>query len=269
MKTSLKFHTCVLAAIFMLGCTRVPSEGKSVEETAAKTETTVEPAALPATMPANPPLQPGDYSPSFNVAGVPPFVREAKTWDELTRSLPAKDANYLREVNHNYFGAIAFHSAQERHYLESAGFPMPEEWLAARHMGDEQPKALSDAGNMKARAIYLDRLMARASEYLPLRDSDDTTYRNSPGHSYSMSAYELSGQLQHSYKSPFAAYVLGAMYSKLNYPPSPEPAAAGIFSAFDAGDKRAVDILNRYASAHPDMNIGKIMVARSATRVAK
>lgn len=194
------------------------------------------------------------------------YVQGMKTWDEIMRSIPPDDARYLRKINANYFGAISFSSPEEKSYLKSSGFPLPEEWLTAKSMSDQELKGLSDSGGVKAKAFYLDRLIERASEYLDLRESDDVAYRNSLGAKYSLQAYELTAQIQAVNKSPFRGYLLGSAYSRLNYPASPEAGAAGMFVAYGSGDKRALNILSDYESKHPNMDISKILAAHNAMR---
>jgi hypothetical protein len=197
-----------------------------------------------------------------------PLQQSAVSWDDTVAGLPKEKAQYLRKIQARYFGAFAFSDDEERQYLEAAGFPSIEEWLTAMQMSDTELKALSDTGDGKAQAIYLDRMMDRASEYLYLREINDTAYRASPGHSYSMKAYELSTQVQFSHRSPFTGYLLGAMYSTLNYPPSPESAAAGMLVAADAGDPRAATFFSDYLAHHPSLDRDLIQVARNAMDVS-
>lgn len=193
-------------------------------------------------------------------------VGQHETWDGLIDSIPKEDAKYLNSINSNYFGALSFKSKDELRELAAKGFPLPEEWLEARSMTDEELKKLSNSGNLKAKAFYLDRLISRADEYFDLRGVDDVAYQASPGAKYSLQAYELAAQIQSSYKSAFGGYLLGSAYSRLNFPQSPEAGAAGMFVALNAGDKRALGLLRTYEATHPDMNIGEIMSAYGALR---
>ena len=194
------------------------------------------------------------------------YVGSEYSWDGIVRSVSPEEAKYLQQANSNYFGALAFDNAKELQELVAKGFPLPEEWLEARSMTDQDLKALVDSGNVKAKAFYLDRLVNQASDYLDLRGVDDQKYQDSPGSRLSLLAYEQAAQVQTSYKSPFAGYLLGSTYSRLNYPPSPESAAAGILVAFDTGDERALNLMNTYQAQHPNMDITKIMAAYGALR---
>lgn len=193
-------------------------------------------------------------------------IRTHNTWNETIDSMPKNDAAHLSSINANYFGSLAFDDADELQDMAAKGFPLPEEWIEASYMTDQELKALSDSGNLKAKVFYLDRLLTRANEYFDLRGVDDSAYQRSPGAKYSLLAYELAAQIQSSYKSPFSGYLLGAAYSRLNYPQSPESAAAGMFVALSAGDKRALGLFRRYEVMHPNMNAGEIMSAYSALR---
>lgn len=197
-----------------------------------------------------------------------PRQKPAVSWDDTVARLPREKAEYLRGLQARYFGSLSFADEKERQYLETAGFPSIEAWLNARQMSDDELKALSDTGDGKAQAIYLDRLITRASDYLYLREVDDAAYRASPGYSYSLKAYELSTQVQFSHRSPFTGYLLGAMYSTLNYPPSPETAAAGMLAAADAGDPRAAALLSDYLAQHPNLDQNLIQVARRSMNVS-
>ena len=134
---------------------------------------------------------------------------------------------------------------------------------------EPDPCFQSDDRSGKASAIYLNRIIDRSIEYLPLRDKDDSAYRASAGYRYSLEAYALANQIQARYKSPFSSYLLGSMYSQLSYLTSPEMAAAGMFEAFDAGDPRASSFVHQFQASHPQLKLEDIMVARSATRTAK
>lgn len=195
-------------------------------------------------------------------------LQSTVSWDETVASLPKDKAQYLQKIQARYFGSLAFSNDEERQYLEAAGFPSIEEWLNAMQMSDTELKAISDTGDGKAQAIYLDRMIERASGYLHLRDINDAAYRASPGHSYSLKAYEISTQVQLSHRSPFTGYLLGAMYSTLNYPPSPETAAAGMLVAADAGDPRAAALFSDYLAQHPNLDRDLIQVARNAMDVS-
>lgn len=195
------------------------------------------------------------------------YTIRANSWQEFLQTVTAEEATYLKQVDANYFGALSYANPQMLRDLASDGFPLPEEWLEARKMSDAELKALSDGGSNKAKLFYLDRLLDQASQYLDLRNNkNESAYRNSPGPRLSLLAYELATQLQASYKSPFGGYLSGYVYSRLNYPASPESAAAGIFVAFDRGDKRAIELLRQFQTQHPNLDMSAVLAAYSSLK---
>lgn len=191
---------------------------------------------------------------------------EAPQWKELIATLPADQAAYLESVNARYFGALAYDSPQMLKEMVALGFPTPDEWLRAREMTDQDLATLADRGNRKAQAFQLDRVLAQTAEYATLRDKDPDAYAKSMGPRLAMRANELAPRIQASDKSAFAAYLLGHTYAALSQPASPESAAAGMFLAVERGDRRAVNLLQRYQAKHPGMNIGVVMAAYSSFR---
>ncbi|MGG6345219.1 hypothetical protein ACQ5SA_18450 [Stenotrophomonas indicatrix] len=183
--------------------------------------------------------------------------------------MPEDKAAYLHSIKNRYFGAIAYENEQERRYLEDSGFPSIDEWLQARAMNDNQLQQWASNGDGKAMAFYIDRMLERATPYLHLRGVDETAYKASPAASYALKAYEFSTQIQSTHKSPFTGYLLGAMFSTLAYPQSPESAAAGIMAARDAGDPRASALLLAYEVNHPGMNQQVILAARRAMETSQ
>lgn len=195
------------------------------------------------------------------------YTIRADSWQDFLRTVTTEEAAYLKQVDANYFGAMSYANPQMLRDLASTGFPLPEEWLEARKMSDAELKALSDGGSNKAKLFYLDRLLGQASQYLELRnENDESAYRNSPGPRLSLLAHELAPQLQASYKSPFGGYLLGYVYSRLSYPESPESAAAGIFVAFDRGDKRAIELLRHFQEKQPNLDMSAVLAAYSSLK---
>lgn len=90
-------------------------------------------------------------------------LEAAPSWDARLAKLPERDRAYLEAVNGRYYGALAFASLQEQRELVALGFPMPEEWLAARDTPDAELERLATAGNQKARMFHIDRVSERVS----------------------------------------------------------------------------------------------------------
>lgn len=183
----------------------------------------------------------------------------AGSWNALLRTLVQDDSDYLKSKNDAYFGAFDYSSEEEFEKLVELGFPTPAEWLNARRMNDQELTALADTGNAKAMAFLLDRLLDKASPDLHLRGRDDAAFAASPGYRHLLSASELAPKVKAVYQGPFAAYQLGYAYSMMSFPQTYEPAVAGMFVALDRGDTRAVDFLQNYQAAHPDLDIAVVL----------
>ena len=78
--------------------------------------------------------------------------------------LPQQEQAILRDIDARYYGANKFTAAAEQRELANQGFPMPEEWLAASRLADEELEQMANAGNIKAGMFYSDRLGSRLME---------------------------------------------------------------------------------------------------------
>ncbi|MGE8211534.1 MAG: hypothetical protein ACN6RH_18715 [Stenotrophomonas rhizophila] len=194
-------------------------------------------------------------------------IAATTSWDAEVRRMPKADAAYLQAIKERYFGAVAYENERERRQLEDAGFPSMEEWRQTRMMSDSELQRGAETGDGKAMAFYVDRMMERAAPYLHLRGADDAAYNASPGAGYVLKAYAYSTQVQFAHRSPFTGYLLGAVFSTLAYPQSPESAAAGMMAARDAGDPRAEALLAAYGARHPDMNQETVLAAHRAMKI--
>ncbi len=202
--------------------------------------------------------------PSKFVFKQPSYPIRAKDWDELLKGLTSDDGAFLKEKNEQYFGVFEYGSEMELKERAASGFPLSDEWLAARAMSDQELKSMADAGNIKAKAFYLDRVLSEASPYLSLRGVNDIEFSQGKGNKLAMEAAERAMQIQSSYSGPFAGYQLGYAYSTLSYPYSPESAAAGMFIAMERGDRRALGYLQNYQQMHRNMDVSTVMAAYSS-----
>ncbi len=80
--------------------------------------------------------------------------------------MPDSDQAYLSDVSDRYFGTMEFLDETEQRKLVEQGFPMPEEWLAARNLPIEDLERLVEQGNVKAKMFYIDRI---TQEIAPMR----------------------------------------------------------------------------------------------------
>lgn len=186
-------------------------------------------------------------------------VRGAPSWDARLSRLPAAEEAWLQERNDHYADALAFGSLEEQQRMIAQGFPMPEEWLAAKRMPDLELEGLAKAGNRKARMFYIDRVSDRIGS---IRGSGQGLKTSSPQDmallSRAAAADTMALQLMKSTGSPFAAYLDARINAAMTQYTPPESMASAILLAGDLGDARARELRARYFRDHPDMDAALI-----------
>ena len=174
------------------------------------------------------------------------YVREADSWDARLETMTSSERARLEALNARYFGMLGFDSAEEQRKLAEAGFPMPEEWLAADAMSDEALATLAKANSPKGSIFYANRELDRfheakqqmidAGQY---RELDRSVMRPKvEAMVYAANALALT-------RSPFAAYLYGSVYEQLFGDPAYTAAAISVAGAL--GDKRAGDLAHEFA----------------------
>lgn len=159
---------------------------------------------------------------------------EFRSWSEWIASSPAADQEYLSQLNNRYVGLLSYGSEQELEALTKAGFPTPEEWLAARDLSDVELEARAEGGNIKAQIFYADRMAWKA--HALKRMAESIAERNlalAKAEKYAAMALSEPGG------GAFAAYLYGFANSERTG--MIEYALAGALVAGDLGDPRAVD----------------------------
>lgn len=190
-------------------------------------------------------------------------LRTFPSWEAAINQADVADREYLAAVNSRYLGTLEFHSEDEQQKLVQQGFPMPEEWISARHMADEELRRLADAGNIKAQMFFIDRT---AERFLPDRatrglDLDDPTDKALFDDAVQSAVY--SSNMLRVTRSPFVAYLLGQYDFATNSGNPPEFMAASLQLAAELGDTRASQISRVYFEQNPGMNTGLISQAYS------
>lgn len=188
-------------------------------------------------------------------------LEAAPSWDARLAKLPERDRAYLEAVNGRYYGALAFASLQEQRELVALGFPMPEEWLAARDTPDAELERLATAGNQKARMFHIDRVSERVAPILSVRGfesapDDEELFRQFVG------ATAMATRLLQDTRSPFAAYLAGRIMSSGTLGGQPEAIAAS-FQLKDLGDPRADRFRDSFLEQHSGMDVATVMTAYS------
>ncbi len=193
-------------------------------------------------------------------------VNKATSWDDRLASLTTQEQALLRDVATRYYGAVKFYSSEEQIELAQNGFPMPEEWLAASQLTDDELKRQADAGNIKAQMFYSDRLGSRLMEMQATRKADIALSDEAQARIVGLASQALSSsaKLMKTSNSPFAAYVYGRSLSGSTPGAQPEAMAGAFFAARDRGDIRANNLMATFTRQNPGMNNQTIMSAYSA-----
>lgn len=191
-------------------------------------------------------------------------VQIADSWEARIATLPPRDREWLNGLNGKYAGALGFSSREEQERLIRLGFPMPEEWLAARSMTDDALEGLAKSGNVKAQMLHVDRV---ASQIAPAQETGKGL-GNSPADRELLRRYSaatlMADELLRNTKSPFSAYLRGQLFSSGSQYTPPEYYAGGIMLAEQLGDARADTIRQNFSKSHPDMNADTLMSAYSS-----
>lgn len=157
---------------------------------------------------------------------------------------------------------FSFKNAKQLEWLVTQGFPTPDDVLAASSMSDDELKKLSEGGNFKAGAFYLQRLANRQQERLRKGGGDDASDRDLVREL--MQAAELEERLA-SEGAAFGAYVLAQRSAASG---EHARAMAGYAYAASLGDTRASDILAFYANSHPAVSPAAALSAYRAVTAA-
>ncbi len=196
-------------------------------------------------------------------------VQTAPSWEARVAALPPPDQAYLEEVRERYFGTLAFQDEAEQRELVRQGFPMPEEWLAARELPTSELERLADAGSVKARMFYIDRV---SQEIGPRQARGDGLDPSLPDERALLGrigrASAMTSELLRRSRSPFAAYVVGRFLSAMSHGNPPEPFAASFLMADRLGHRRAMELQKQFLTAHPGTDASAIMTHYSALRSA-
>ena len=189
-------------------------------------------------------------------------LEAAASWDARLATLPERDRAYLETINGRYYGALVFANEQEQRELIALGFPMPEEWLAARDTPDAELERQAIAGNQKARMFHTDRVSERVAPVLTVRG-----FENTPGDQelfrQFVDATAMVANLLHDTRSPFAAYLAGRIVSSGTLGGQPEAIAASFQLARELGDPRADSFRDTFLDQHPGMDVATVMTAYS------
>lgn len=259
-----RFHAIALVACLVpMGCAGHSGSSSTTETTAAgivDTQQSDEAAADIAGDRAQSLIQSGHIAlpQSLRLPGVD-SVRAAPSWREAVTLYSADEQRFLRARSAAYFHVLQFGSEQQQRQMIEQGFPMPEEWLAARNIPDEELKRLAETGNAKAQMFYIDRSISVLSAVLSQRGLDTKNAQDMQLLQLYASISTLTRSRFRDTKSPFAAYQLGLFETRASQTQSPEPFAASIHIAAELGHTGADQIANVFHQQHPGLNAGTVM----------
>ena len=93
------------------------------------------------------------------------------SWDSLVDSLSEEERAIAERLRFTYPEAYQFSSAEQLQWMVENGYPMPEEYLLARELGQEKLVGLAKAGNQKAVMLAYDLILDESS-----RNADDNDH---------------------------------------------------------------------------------------------
>lgn len=190
------------------------------------------------------------------------YVKAARSWDERLSMLTTAERSRLESLNARYYGMLDFDSAEEQQAMIDAGVPMPEEWLAAASMSDEQLAAMAKAHSPKGSMFYADRQLDRfVAAKQRLAESGIETDFDSDVINSRAQALVYAGQALALTRRPFAAYMYGGIGERLFG--EPEYGAAALSVGLALGDPQASDYVREYMAHRqlvqaPPLNFGSV-----------
>ncbi len=192
-------------------------------------------------------------------------VESAPSWKVRLLQLPAADQSFLGTINERYFGSLGFADEAEQRRLVEQGFPMPEEWMAAREVPDEELERLAKQGEIKAQMFQIDRVSERLAPVLGARGLQNTPEDKELFRQF-VETTSMAEQLLRKTKSPFVAYLTGRMFSAGTLGNQPEPIAGAFELAKDLGDGRADGYRSVFVESHPGMDPEAVMASYSGMK---
>jgi hypothetical protein len=193
-------------------------------------------------------------------------VEAASSWSARLAELSSADQAYMAEIGERYFGSVTFMDEAEQRLLIRQGFPMPEEWLAARNISDAELEKLAKTGNLKAQMFQTDRISARIAPIAAGRGIDDSPAGRELFRQF-VETDVMAGNMLRNSQSPFAAYLYGRFRSSGTQGNQPELMAAAFELAKDLGDQRADSYRTTFFERHPGLNAELIMLGYSGMKL--
>ena len=244
------FFPLVMVMVLLPGCKQ------ESDSTAApiKQESVVKAAAVDGASAGN---AKKEHTLSATYANDPRF--KATSWDALLAALAPDERAYLDRLNAEYYGTLTYKDANELAMMKQLGMPLPEDFLAAAKLSDDELKKLADAGDPMAKLLYPNRLLDNAIRDINGLNQVQRKEGEDPRADIALPVFVDVGNATYSSTNPFAIYTNGRMWYELSTDHPPEYLAGAIFAAAARGDRRAVRIFNDFSEAHPSTN-NKLMM---------
>lgn len=178
-----------------------------------------------------------------------PGVARAKTadnFDAWMEKFPPEDRKRIEAFADRYYGVYEIASAKQIEWMAQAGYPMPEDLIAAANMSDAELRHFADKGNIKATILLNDRQMSEAIDKLKQLDPASPQASDIRSSNFTSLMRILNSD------TPFKGYAeaADAMYLDQNGDDARAAGiAAGLMRADALGDARAGDALSDYADA--------------------
>jgi len=180
----------------------------------------------------------------------------SRSWEGYVDTLDVEEREHLTRIAQRYLGTPLFDDMIARRQLQSLGFPLPEEWLAAKKLSDAELRSLASTGDRKAALFLTDRLLdamqriteaSGANNYLEVVNALPEAQRE-PVDLRRREALTLAATNLSTDPTPFSAYQYGIATAAGTE--NHAPVLASIQVAGELGDIRADRILEQYRLSH-------------------
>ncbi|HEU4813161.1 MAG TPA: hypothetical protein VFS99_02900 [Xanthomonadaceae bacterium] len=236
-----------LGVILMVLATACSTKDEQFDSSTTERSSWSDTTAVP--RPANPPTSAviGSHATALN---------GSDSWDEFLARQAGQEREYLIQLDRRYFGALSFSSVDERNYMMHAGFPTPEEWLAAIDLTDAQLREKADAGDAKLAGMFADRMAERFRSLHELSQAGDSSAAETDRALVATLAVSYATQAMRGDRGAFGVYVEGMVKSSILG--TWEPMSAAMLEADRLGDPRVRKLILEMATRHPRQDIGTI-----------
>lgn len=155
-------------------------------------------------------------------------VPAANNWEELVAHMSPEDRELAEVLANRYPEAYTFSSVEQLEWMLAAGYPMPQEFVAAQKMSDDELLQMAISGNKKAQFLDMERYL---NDDRPMTDDEKvatSVHRLSP--------FEQEGKTT---CSPFYGYLRMKFIDRYYSGGDPRGSLADLARIYKSGDWRA------------------------------